>query len=45
MITFVLILYLLKVDQKGKRNKTLHSARGFAHWEPAVVEVRGQAGS
>ena len=31
MITFVLILYLLKVDQKGKRNRTLHSARGIAH--------------
>ena len=31
IITFVLIFYLLKVDQKGKRYRTLHSARGIAH--------------
>jgi len=26
----MLILYELKVDQKGKRSRTLHSARGTA---------------
>lgn len=31
LFMIVLILYLFKVDQKGNRNRTLHSARGIAY--------------